>query len=138
MRRILAGTLLLGGVACATEAVDAPAADSGRCPVVFAGEWRAWVDAEPPGPRILHISGQITAPTPGYSISWRFGATDRANPPGQHVHLEVTPPSGMVAQVITTEDVHYSGEAAYPEYRSIHVHCGDYARMEITPVPVAY
>ena len=116
---------------------DDPVVTTGACPVRFGADWDAWVDAEPPGPRTLIVTGQVLAPTPGYTASWRVGAADRMMPPGQHLHLEFAPPDGMVAQVITEMDVRYEGDATYPEYRVVFVHCGDDQTAEISPVLVA-
>jgi hypothetical protein len=123
--------------ACANDASGRGAPGANTCPVEFIGEWKAWVDAMPPGPNMLIVRGQVVAPTPGYQAVWREGFADRRLPPGQHFFLEFTPPDGVVAQVITTMDVEYRNEAAYPEYRAVIVHCGDDMEMEITPVPVA-
>lgn len=108
------------------------------CPVISSHNWSAWVDAEPPEPPRLYIRGEAVLPTPGYTASWRIGASDRMMPPGQHMHLSFEAPDGVVAQVITTQDVNYEGEATYPEYRVIYVHCGDEQLAEITEIPVAY
>jgi len=117
---------------------DEKSAVTGPCPVRFGADWDAWVDAQPPGPPTLIVTGQALAPTPGYEASWRVGAADRMMPPGQHLHLEFTPPDGVVAQVITEMDVRYEGDAAYPEYRAVYVHCGDDVSMEISPVTVTH
>lgn len=139
---VVPALLMLGACANDVSEEGAPGASDvvamEACPVRLVGEWEAWVDAEPPGPRTLHISGQAEAPTPGYEVSWRVGFADRAMPPGQHMYLDVTPPDGMVAQVITPMKLNYEGEAVYPEYRAAIVHCGEDQVIEITPVPVAY
>ena len=129
---------LLVLTACAHSASDKGAPGANYCPVQFTGEWSAWVDAMPPGPKTLNVSGQVVAPTPGYEASWREGFADRGMPPGQHFYLEFTPPSGFVPQVLTTIDVTYRGDAAYPEYRAVIVHCGDDTVTEISPVPTAH
>ena len=132
--------------ACANETTPvsetpAPSVEEGSvsndCPVIESRNWTAWVDAEPPGPARLHIRGEVDMPTPGYKASWREGIADRAMPPGVHFHLDFAAPDGMVAQVITTDEVAYEGEATYPAYRVIYVHCGDEKLAEIGEVPIA-
>lgn len=131
--------------ACNTDREGAPGEGSyaqkpvaAVCPVIESRGWAAWVDAEPgPDAPTLHIRGTVVLPTPGYDYTWRVGLADRALPPGQHMHLDFTPPDGFVAQVITTVDVAYVGEAAYPEYRAILVKCGGEKLAEIVDVPVA-
>ena len=117
------------------ESGDKPQAD---CPVIASTDWHAWVDAEPgPDDPTLHIRGTVDLPTPGYDYTWRKGIADRAYPPGQHMHLEFTAPDGPVAQVVTTMDVAYQGEADFDAYRMILVKCGEKRLAEILEVPVA-
>jgi len=138
---ILSTALLL--TACASETPDETPPDGkgdaikSACPVYDSRDWSAWIDTEPPGPSRLHIIGEVDLPTPGYITSWRMGIADRAMPPGQHVHLEFTPPDGIVTQVITTQEVSYEGEAAHQAYRVIYVHCSDETLAEIVNVPIA-
>ncbi len=142
MRLLLAAAASIGLSACAGDNAvaeqDQAAGGASPCPVISSSDWRAWIDAEPggDGPK-LYITGAAEMPTPGYAYSWRVGAADRMNPPGQHMHLDFTAPDGMVAQVITPMSVRYEGDAAYPEYRKIVVHCGDDTLAEIDDVPVA-
>ncbi len=108
------------------------------CPVIDSSDWTAWVDAEPgPDSPTLNIRGTVTLPTPGYDYAWRVGIADRALPPGRHMQLEFTPPDGMVAQVLTSMEVSYRGEAAFDAYRMILVKCADERLAEITEVPTA-
>lgn len=140
---VIAAPLLL--IACSADGEGAPGEGTllnkpatADCPVIDSRDWTAWVDAEPgPDAPTLHIRGTVELPTPGYDYAWRVGIADRALPPGQHMHLDFTAPDGMVAQVITSVDVAYEGEATYAEYRMIRVKCGDRALAEITDVPVA-
>lgn len=118
-----------------TQNGDVSASDD--CPVIGSQNWTAWIDAQPPGPARLHIRGETVLPTPGYTASWRVGAADRMMPPGQHMHLSFTAPGGIVAQVLTTEEVGFEGDATYPEYRVIFVQCGDRQLAEITEIPIA-
>ena len=59
-------------------------------------------------------------------------------PPGQHMHLTFSAPDGIVSQVVTTEEITYAGEAVYPEYRAIYIHCGDQLLGEVTEIPTAH
>lgn len=148
MTKIVYLPFLLVLAACAKDggapggaANDNPATDDGaaqECPVIRSDNWSAWIDAMPPGPSRLHIRGDAVLPTPGYTASWRVGAADRMMPPGQHMHLSFEAPDGVVIQVITTENIAYEGEATYPEYRVIYVHCGGAQLAEITEIPTAH
>ncbi len=109
------------------------------CAVIDSRNWQAWVDAMP-GPNAtptLHVTGEVDLPTPGYQITWRLGALDRMQPPGQRLIMETTPADGMVAQVITTVGVSYAGESAITDYREAIVVCGDEVLATIRDVTVA-
>jgi hypothetical protein len=124
----------------ATAAVDPAAApddtaaetaldSESNCPVLDSRSWTARVSGG-----TLAVSGEIDLPTPGYAVTLKEGPADRAMPPAQHLLLELTPPDGMVTQVVTTVAVRYEGGAAYPEYRAIIVQCGNQVLAAITEV----
>lgn len=129
----------LGGatVACAQTGGGGAQAPADECPIMESRDWRAWVDAEPGGPRMLRVEGEVDMPTPGYRAVWRVGPADRRLPPAQHLILDLTPPLGLSLQVITPTRLSYAGEAVYPAYRAIVVRCGDRVLAEIDEVPEA-
>lgn len=103
-----------------------PDATVNPCPAIASRNWSAWLSAMPGGGDVrLTISGEVDLPTPGFKVSWTEGPADRAMPPSQRFSLALTPPEGMVAQVITPTTVKYEGKATYPAYRSIIVRCGN-------------
>ncbi len=108
------------------------------CPVIESTNWKAWINAMPgpDGPR-LHVTGDVTLPTPGYTAAWTLGPTDRAMPPGQTLNLAFAAPTDMVAQVLTTQEIAYEGEAVYSTYRVIRVVCGETLLAEITDIETA-
>ncbi|WP_375207202.1 hypothetical protein [Hyphococcus sp.] len=113
--------------------------DAMACPVIDSRDWAAWVNAMPgPDAKLtLHVAGEIDLPTPGYDISWQAGMADRSMTPVQRLILNLTPPDGMVAQVITTETVKYEGPALVENYGGVIVMCGGAPLAEITDVTVA-
>lgn len=131
-------TRWLGAAAAALAAMGGGAsAQAGPdCPILASRGWEAWVDGTPSleGGRRLHVVGEVDTPTPGYSFAWRLGPADRAFPPAQRLALIPTPPEGMVAQVVTTEQVAFEGDALYPSYRGILVVCGGKLIAEIDEV----
>lgn len=151
MSCILIGTLALTACQIEGETLAGSDADDGvnpeACPVIESRDWRAWIDAMPrvvqdgqsrvAAAPTLHVTGVVDLPTPGYEATWRVGAADRMMPPGQHLHLSLTSPSGMVTQVVTPTQVRYRGEASYPNYRVIIVHCGDDVLAEIGDIITA-
>lgn len=122
-----------------SESVREPDATVTPCLAIASRSWSAWLDAMPGGGGTrLNISGEVDLPSPGYKVSWIEGPADRAMPPGQRFMLVLTPPVGMVAQVITPTTVKYEGRATYPAYRSIIIICGDKALTTITDIPTTH
>ena len=109
-----------------------------NCPIVESREWTGWINAQPPGPATLHIRGDVDLPTPGYSYTWREGIADRALPPGQRMHLDFSPPEGIVTQVITPQTITYAQKATYSAYRVIYIVCGEETIAEITDIQTAH
>ena len=109
-----------------TTPANREAAVAVDCPVISSRNWHAWIDAMPgiDADPILHVTGEVELPTPGYTISWREGPLDRRSPPTQHLDLVLEAPTGIVVQVLTTETVHYRARALARSYRSIRIGCG--------------
>ncbi len=103
------------------------------CPVIDSRNWKAWTASDGTG-MTLHIAGEVDLPTPGYAAILRLGASDRAMPPGQRVHLDLMAPEGLVAQIVTATPVSLEAPGAYPEYRNVTVLCGDATIAEIADV----
>lgn len=116
-----------------------PPPKGAACAVIESRGWAAWVNAMPgPGAtRQLIATGEIVLPTPGYKVAVTAGAADRSATPVQQLILDLTPPSGPVAQVLTTESVRYQGPAISMTYRGVRIMCGGAMLAEITDVPVA-
>jgi hypothetical protein len=113
--------------------------EAAACPIIDSRNWHAWVDAMP-GPdskMTLHVVGEVDMPTPGYSFEWREGIADKSATPVQRLMLTATPPDGMIAQVITTEQVNYEGPAITKMYRGILVMCGGSVLADIPDVSIA-
>jgi len=110
-----------------------PAAEG--CPVTASSGWTARIDRMP-GPNdnpILHVSGTVTVPQDGYTFEWREGPMDRMMPPGLRLILEPQAPE-IGAQVISEEEVAYSGPAFPQGYRVIYVLCSGEPLAEITEI----
>lgn len=151
----LAAVALAGLSACAKEEEAPPAAAAGggtaeemaagetvaaetedavaQCPVLDSRNWTAFTTPDGDG-HALTIEGEIDLPTPGYALAWRNGIADRAFPPGLRVHLDATPPAGVVMQVVTPTPVSYTSTGASAQYRVVYVLCGGEAIAEIADV----
>jgi hypothetical protein len=106
------------------------------CPVIESGKWHAWIDkfTQKKGNNRLIVVGEIVLPTPGFTIGWKQGATDRMSPPSLRLHLSATPPEGMVIQAITPVPVNINLETPIHEFRSVIIFCGNEKLAEITDV----
>lgn len=126
--------------ACAAPTEPAMPEHSNACAVIESSDWAAWINAMPgPGAtRTLHVTGRITLPTPGYAVTVREGPADRSAVPVQQLILELTPPSGMVSQVLFTQEVAYQGPAIAQQYRAVRVMCAGAQLAEITDIQIAH
>ena len=70
----------------------------------------AFHDREPPGPAVLWVQGICTFGTPGYTVGALPPRAAGHQPPRPAPRPEVTPPDGVVAQVVTTVEVRYEEE----------------------------
>jgi hypothetical protein len=117
----------------------AEASAASACAVIANRNWTAHINAMPgPGAqRTLIVSGEVDLPTPGYTIATDLGPADRSAIPVQQLILNITPPSGIVAQVVTPTPVRYEGPAIAQQYRVVRVMCGGAQLAEITDIVTA-
>ena len=126
------------GEPSASDVFNDAVADAPLCPVLAARDWKATIETNPDsGKRRLFIRGAVDLPTPGYEAVWRTGATDRAMPPGQRIHLSFKAPEGVVAQVVTTQHLTYLIPTDQSAYRFVAVYCGGEPLAEIADVTLA-
>jgi hypothetical protein len=55
-------------------------------------------------------------------------------PPGQRIRVELTPPDGIVAQVVTPTALEIDAPTPFREYRTVIIGCGDTVLHEFGPV----
>jgi hypothetical protein len=104
------------------------------CPVLASRNWQATLNKPADGPAELTLTGEVDLPTPGYTVQFSQGITDRAMPPSQQIIAAFTPPSGMVMQVVTAHQLKYILPNALPHYRSLRVRCGDTVIVTLTEI----
>ncbi len=120
-------------------ATEEAAGDADGCPVLSSSDWNAWIDHTPgTGEPTLNVTGVVELPTPGFTFVWREGPLDRRSPPTQRLVLVPESPTGLVAQVLTTETVQYRAHALATDYRSIHIVCGSHTLAIIDEVAAVY
>ncbi|MGE0595291.1 MAG: hypothetical protein AB7P07_02935 [Hyphomonadaceae bacterium] len=123
----------------AEPAASVEPSQTANCAVIESREWTAHINAMP-GPnaqRTLVVTGQIDVPTPGYALALTAGMADRSAIPAQTLNLELTPPEGMVAQVIATETARYEGPAIAEQYSAVRIVCSGTQLAEITDIQTA-
>ena len=105
-----------------------------NCPVIESSNWVAKLSrASPAGASpLLFVSGDLTLPTPGYSVDLKIGKVDRSAVPTVFVVISTTPPDGMVAQVLDTQTVSMTADAPASRLRSVIVICGNMRLFEIS------
>jgi hypothetical protein len=72
--------------------------------------WKAWHDTMPGGPKSLHITGEVTCPTTGYTAVLTPTVPPNLNPKIYAMDLIVSPPSPgtIVHQTVSDVPVRYS------------------------------
>lgn len=114
------------------------------CPVLDSSDWAAWVNAMPgtDGPSLI-VTGVVTLPTPGYSVTLEAGASDRSARPVQVVQLMAQRPAMDAAQVLSAYDVRFEMPSSAPidgttaPFTAVRVVCGAQEIVRIEPVEVA-
>lgn len=120
------------GDAAPDQAPIADAVPGSPCPVTAQSEWRAVLrDGSTPA---LTVSGSIELPTPGYAVSLARDPNEAPNTTEPHLTLTLTPPAGMVAQVLTAHPVYYFAPAT-GAYTTVHVMCEGQSLTDIAVTP---
>lgn len=134
-----AGALVLSACQSIPQEPAPPPLPEHACAALDSRDWAAWVNRMPgPGAQArLIVTGEIDLPTPGYTITLREGPADRSAIPMQHLILDLSPPAGMVAQVVTTETVRFEGRAIAAQYRGVLIRCAGQTLATINDVPDA-
>lgn len=129
---------LAGCVAAGAPPQVESTSPSADCSVSQSAGWEARLEpgTGPRAARILHVSGEVELPTPGYTVILVPGPADRAMPPSQRFQLKAIPPQGISAQVLKSTHVEYRDAATYPAYRSIVILCGERVLARIEKVSI--
>lgn len=92
-----------GEAAHVAEIVGRPDRDPG---------WKAWHNRMPGTSPTLHVYGELWFPTSGYRAALRRSVPQGINPQYLLLDLVVTPPCGIVLDVLTKGTLHYVEETA--------------------------
>ncbi len=129
----------------ALAACQPPPAEEAPAPEVVAAETpislpcgiiahRGWTASRSSGSTpALTIAGEVDLGTPGYAISLARDPAEAAGAAEPRLILTLTPPAGMVTQVVTAHPVNYFGPAP-DAITQVHIACDG---QDITSVAVA-
>ncbi len=106
------------------------------CMIRKSRKWHAWIDRYTSNQAVyrLNIFGEVDLPSPGYTLTWSRGITDRMQPPGQRLTLLATPSQGMEIQVITPTETKFTMETPIPKFRHVSIYCGERLLISIPDV----
>lgn len=82
-------------------------------------DWFAWVNAMPPGPPSLHVTGIVTAPNPGYEARLAPASPQGINPRDLILNVSLTRKPGVWPQVVTQIPVRYDVEEYKDNYDTV-------------------
>ena len=127
-----------------TAEAGAVVGEENACPVAALDDWAAWVSAMPgpDGPKLI-VTGTVTMPSPGYSVTLEQGISDRSAQPVQVVQLVYEAPQMDAPQVLSDYDLRFEMASPAPvdgtqsPFRGVRVVCGEQEIILIEPVEVA-
>lgn len=112
-----------------------------ECPVLASGDWAAQVGAvDGHEGRQLVLTGEVTLPTPAWTVELILGRADRSAIPVQTVRLQAEPPDAPTTQELTVYPLRLvtpSIGAVPPEmtpYRGVIVTCEADVLIELTDI----
>ena len=83
------------------------------------GNWKAILNKQPIAKPSLKVTGECTFPTPGFSVKLVRAVPQGINPLILILNKEVTPPTGIEPQIITTIPAEYTENPAMEEYTDV-------------------
>jgi hypothetical protein len=102
------------------------------------GEWAAWENRMPGGPRALHVTGEVVVRHAGYDCTLAPAEPQGFNPAILMLELTVEEKPGMHAQAIQTRGVRFDLEGYVGGYTAISIlHEGEVI-ADIERIPVTY
>ena len=110
-----------------------------NCPLKPASDINLWINAMPgPSEPTLIAIFQGTTPTPGYEFEGKVVEIQESDPPSYIIDIVPTPPSGIVAQVVTTAEVRLDIPIESSEARSVTLTCRGQTLFTVNDVMSAY
>lgn len=136
---ILVSALAIGGSGLARDlpsgtTASAVAAPVNACARIKTKGWNAWLNLQPPGPPTLHVEGDATVPSTGWTLTLEPGPLNKMQPPTQTFLFVATPPEKPItAPVVMQQKVNGEIKKALKRYKAVSILCG---KSTIATVPV--
>lgn len=117
------------------SAVAAASEIPAGCRIQSSAEWKASVNAQPPGSPKLTVSGKVETSTGGYEVTVERKAID-SNPGIVSLELQVVPPpaDAMVSQMITPHAVKIDVPDVSGDVKWVVINCGGEKLAEIAEI----
>lgn len=111
--------------------------EDAQIPPDHSHDWHAWVNAMPPGPSALHVSGTVTVPNGDTLVKLVRAVPQGFNPRILILDLEMHDSSASSSND-TEVKVHYSEAASVDSFDSIHIRFPNGGDVFIDNIIVAY
>lgn len=142
MKNLLLASCVGAGLVAVTGCVEADPKDApapSNCSILEAQDAQAWINGMPgPGYPKMNITFKAMMPTPGYSFAAEVTSIMEMDPPSYVVNVTATPPSGMVIQVLSEEEVRVDVPVQQTEAASVEITCGGATLFTVDQVETAY
>lgn len=117
--------------------LHAHGADDAQLPPDHSHDWHAWVNAMPPGPQTLHISGSVAVPDGNKVVKLVRAVPQGFNPRILMLDLEMHDAKASLAND-TLVRVHYSERANVNSFDGVHIRFPNGGNVFIDNIIVAY
>lgn len=111
--------------------------ENAQIPPDHSHDWHAWINAMPPGPSTLHVSGTVTVPNGDTLVKLVRAAPQGFNPRILLLDLEVHDASASSAND-TEVKVHYSEAAGADSFDGVHIRFPNGGGTYIDNIIIAY
>jgi hypothetical protein len=111
--------------------------DDAQLPPDHSHDWHAWVNAMPPGPQTLHVSGTVVVPEGNQVVTLVRAAPQGFNPRILLLDLEMHDAKASLSSD-TLVKVHYSEVANVDSFEGVHIRFPNGGDVVIDNIIVAY
>lgn len=117
--------------------LQAQGTEDAQIPPDHSHDWHAWVNAMPPGPHTLHVSGTVTVPNGNTLVKLVRAVPQGFNPRILMLNLEIHDSSASSSND-TEVKVHYSEPASVDSFDGVHICFPNGGGVYIDNIIIAY